>query len=40
MPEWENVFLEALRNTSFEGVTVSLHYVILSLKKKLVQLKT
>lgn len=31
---WENVFLEALRNTSFEGVTVSLlntHFIPLKL---------
>lgn len=29
--DWENIFLEALRNTSFEGVTVGCpHYMIIS----------
>jgi gamma-aminobutyric acid type B receptor len=29
--EWENIFLEALQNTSFEGVTVSNFMICLNL---------
>lgn len=36
---WEDVFLEALRNTSFEGVTVSIHLNVISTKKTQLNLK-